>query len=249
VSGLLSDRSVTRSKYDQPHRIVATGTYRFPTLTDVSVIYTGNSGAPFDYVYQTNGGTTGDLNADGQTQNDLVYVPKDAHDANEILFTGYNGTATQQANAAAMADAFEKFISSVPCLNNARGTIMTRNACRNPWVNEFDVSIAQSLGAIGGLAGARVPSLENLQIRLDIVNFGNLLNRNWGKQAFSDQGNTCGQICSATTLLRHTGNVLTGPAGAQTYQGIFTFDPTYVAYSSDNASSNYRMQLSLRYSF
>lgn len=249
VSGRLDDMSVTRSKYDQPHRIVATGTYRFPTLTDVSVIYTGNSGAPFDYVYRSNGGSTGDLNADGQSQNDLIYVPKDAHDPNEILFTGYAGTAAQQANAAAMADAFDKFISSVPCLNNARGTIMTRNACRNPWVNEFDVSVAQSLGAIGGLAGAHVSSLDNLQIRLDIVNFGNLLNRNWGKQAFSDQGNTCGQICSATTLLTHTGNVLTGPTGAQQMQGIFTFDPTYVAYSSDNASSNYRMQLSLRYSF
>lgn len=249
VSGRLDDMSVTRSKYDQPHRIVATGTYRFPTLTDVSVIYTGNSGAPYDYVYQSNGGTTGDLNADGQSQNDLVYVPKNAHDPNEILFTGFDGKGGKTpADAAAMADAFDKFISSVPCLNNARGTIMTRNACRNPWVNEFDVSVAQSLGALGGIAGGHVPSLENLQVRLDIVNFGNLLNRNWGKQAFSDQGNTCGQICSATTLLRHTSNVATGPAGSP-LQGVFTFDPTTVAYSSDNASSNYRMQLSLRYSF
>jgi hypothetical protein len=94
-----------------------------------------------------------------------------------------------------------------------------------------------------------VPNLDNLQIRLDIVNFGNLLNRNWGRQAFSDQGNTCGQICSATTLLTHTSNVLTGPAGSQSMQGVFTFDPLFEAYNSDNASSNYRMQLSLRYSF
>jgi hypothetical protein len=250
VSGRLDDMSVTRSKYDQPHRIVATGTYRFPSLTDVSVIYTGNSGAPFDYVYRSNGGTTGDLNADGQTQNDLVYVPKDARDPNEILFTGYNSAnPVTAANAAAMATAFEKFISNTPCLNDARGTMMSRNACRNPWVNEFDVSIGQSLGAISALGGSRVPSLENLQIRLDIINFGNLLNNNWGKQAFSDQGNTCGQICSATTLLTHTSNVLTGPAGSQTMQGVFTFDPTLKAYNSDNASSNYRMQLSLRYSF
>lgn len=249
VSGRLDDLSVTRSKYDQPHRIVATGTYRFPSLTDVSVIYTGNSGAPFDYVYRSNGGTTGDLNADGQSQNDLVYIPTDAHDPNQILFTGYNGNAAAQASAAQMADAFETFIKNTPCLNDARGTIMTRNACRNPWVNEFDVSIAQSLGAIGALGGSRMPSLDNLQIRLDIVNFGNLLNRNWGKQAFSDQGNTCGQICSATTLLTHTSNVLTGPTGSQSMQGIFTFDPKFAAYNSDNASSNYRMQLSMRYSF
>ena len=249
VSGRLDDMSVTRSKYDQPHRIVATGTYHFPSLTDVSMIYTGNSGAPFDYVYRSNGGSTGDLNADGQSQNDLVYVPTDARDPNQILFRGYNGSAAQQADAAAQAAAFESFINSTPCLKEARGTIMTRNACRNPWVNEFDVSIAQSLGAIGALGGSRVPNLDNLQIRLDIVNFGNLLNKNWGKQAFSDQGNTCGQICSATTLLTHTGNVLTGPAGNQSMQGIFTFDQQFQAYNADNASSNYRMQLSLRYSF
>ena len=47
TSGRLDDKSVTRSKYDQPHRIIATGTYRFPTLTDVSVIYSGGSGAPY----------------------------------------------------------------------------------------------------------------------------------------------------------------------------------------------------------
>lgn len=246
VSGRLDDLSVGRSKYDQPHKIVAVGSYRLPTMTDLSVIYTGNSGAPYDYVYGSNGGTTGDLNGDGQSQNDLIYVPKNATDPAEMLFTGYNNAvAATKANSATMAQAFENFISSVPCLNSARGTILTRNACRNPWVNEFDISAAQSLGKIGG------SRFENLQLRLDIINFGNLLNKNWGKQAFSDQGSTCGQICSATLLLTHTGNAL--PAGVTTNsplaQGIFTFDPNFVTYRTDNASSNYRMQLSMKYSF
>lgn len=46
VSGRLDDLSVGKSKYDQPHRIIATSSYRFPSFTDVSIIYTGNSGAP-----------------------------------------------------------------------------------------------------------------------------------------------------------------------------------------------------------
>jgi outer membrane receptor protein involved in Fe transport len=253
VSGLLSDRTVSRSKYDQPHRVIATGTYRFPTLTDVSFIYTGNSGSPYDYVYGTNGGSTGDLNADGQSQNDLMYVPTDARNQSEILFQGYNGVAPNMtsaqaiASAAAQAQAFENFISSTPCLANARGTILTRNACRNPWVNQIDVSFAQSLGNI---AGAR---FQNLQARLDVINFGNLLNRNWGRQAFSDQGSTCGAICSATVALTHTGFAL--PAGTPTggnspsAQGIYTFSPAYTAYNDQNLSSNYTMQFSLRYSF
>ena len=246
VSGRLDDLSVGKSKYDQPHKIVAVGSYRLPSLTDLSVIYTGNSGAPYDYVYGSTGGTTGDLNGDGQSQNDLMYVPKNAMDATEMLFTGFNSpVGATKANAVAMATAFENFISGTPCLQSARGTILTRNACRNPWVNEFDISAAQSLGKIGG------SRFENLQLRLDIINFGNLLNKNWGRQAFSDQGGTCGQICSATVVLTHTGNQL--PSGVTTNspsaQGIFTFDPNYVTYRVDNASSNYRMQMSMKYSF
>ena len=246
VSGRLDEKNLTRSKYDQPHRIIATGTYRFPSLTDVSLIYTGNSGAPFDYVYGATGGTRGDLNGDGQSQNDLIYVPLDATNPDEILFNGFNSTnAATAATAARMAGAFENFIENTPCLDQARGRIMRRNECRNPWVNQFDVSIAQSVAA--GWLG----NTHNLQLRLDIINFGNLLNEDWGRQAFSDQGSTCGPICSSTVLLEHNGFVL--PPGATGNspgaQGIFTFSPAFKQFSDRNLSSNYTMQLSMRYSF
>jgi len=247
-AGYLEDRSLTRGKEDMPHRIIATGTWRFKTLTDVSFVYVGNSGAPFDYVYGA--GTpsgSGDANADGQTQNDLVYVPLNAHDPNEILFTGFNATpgSPQQLEAAAQADAFDRYIDRVACLKKARGHLLGRNDCRNPWQNDIDVSIGQSLQAFGQ---------QNLQLRLDIINFMNLLNKRWGWQNFSDQNNTCGPICSATTLLTPTGNRLPAglPAGVTTSplaQGIYTFNKTMKPWNADNASSNYRMQLSMRYSF
>jgi hypothetical protein len=246
ISGYLEDRSLTRGKEDMPHRIVATGTWRLKTLTDFSVVYVGNSGAPFDYVYGAGSGSgSGDANADGQSQNDLVYVPKDAHDPNEILFTGFNGvspglTAGQAVlDAQAQADAFDRYIDRVPCLRKSRGKLLSRNACRNPWQNDVDVSIGQSLRAFGQ---------QNLQLRLDVINFGNLLNKRWGWQNFSDQNNTCGPICSATTLLTQTGNVTAGRT-QQTIQGIYTFNKTMKPWNADNASSNYRMQLSMRYSF
>jgi hypothetical protein len=241
VSGYLEDRSLTRGKEDMPHRIVATGTWRFRTLTDVSFIYVGNSGAPFDYVYGA--GTTagsGDANADGQTQNDLVYVPRDAHDPNEILFANpLTATPAQATEAAAQADAFDRYIDRVKCLRESRGRLLSRNACRNPWQNDVDVSIGQSLQAFGQ---------QNLQLRLDVINFANLLNKRWGWQNFSDQNNTCGPICSATTLLTQTGNFTTGRT-QQTIQGIYSFNKTMKPWNADNASSNYRMQLSMRYSF
>jgi hypothetical protein len=242
VSGYLEDRSLTRGKEDMPHRIVATGTWRLKTLTDFSVVYVGNSGAPFDYVYAAGGGSgSGDANADGQTQNDLVYVPRNAHDPNEILFKGYDQPAgsAAQIEAAAEADAFDRYIDRVPCLRESRGKLLSRNACRNPWQNDVDVSVGQSLQAFGQ---------QNLQLRLDVINFLNLLNPRWGAQNFSDQNNTCGPICSATTLLSHTGNFTTGRT-QQTIQGIYTFNKNMKPWNADNASSNYRMQLSMRYSF
>jgi hypothetical protein len=175
-----------------------------------------------------------------------MYVPTNATTPSEILFTGYNGNATAQASAQAQAQAFEQFISKTDCLNEQRGRIMERNSCRNPWINEVDITVAQSLGKWAG------PRFQNLQLRWDVINFGNLLNKNWGKQAFSDQGSTCGQICSATVVLTQTGNAVTIPAGqttAPTAQGIYTFNPNYQTFNSQNASSNYRMQLSVRYSF
>jgi hypothetical protein len=239
VWGPLEDRKLQRSKNDQPHKIIATGSWHLKSNTDFSFIYSGNSGSPYDYVIGTGSGTgSGDLNGDGQTANDLFYVPTDAHDPNEILFTGFNGNATAVASAAAQADAFEKFIKQTPCLRSQRGHIMNRNTCRNPWQNEVDVSVGQSLQAFGR---------QNLQLRLDVLNFGNLLNRKWGEQLFSNQGSTCGSNCSATILVTQTGNKL-GSTPAQAVP-IVTFDTNLRRFSGLNASSNYRMQLSLRYSF
>ncbi len=241
VTGSLADMSLTRAKNEQPHHIVATGTYSLPTRTNISFIYQGSSGSPFDYVYGSGSGSgAGDANADGNSQNDLVYVPKDVRDPNEILFTGYND-ATKANSVAAQQAGLDKFINSVPCLAKNRGKLLSRNLCHNPWNNEVDISVAQSLEAFHA---------QNATLRLDIINFGNLLNPKWGRQQFSDQNATCGSICSATILLSQTANKLgTVTNGVSSTQGVYTFDTTLRPFSAQNASSNYRMQVSLRYSF
>lgn len=233
VSGYLNDYSLTRSKNDQPHRIIATGTYKLPTRTDISVIYQGNSGSPYDYVYGN-----GDANADGQTQNDLIYVPKDVRDPTEILFTGYNDP-TKAAAVAQQQASLDKFINSVPCLRESRGRILSRNACRSPWVNEVDLSVNQSLAAF---------HQHHLSLRLDVINFGNLLNPRWGRQAFVSAG--AGPYSSAVNLLTTSGYVPgTTTNGVNTTQGIYTFSSTTQRYNAQNVSSNYSASLGLRYSF
>jgi hypothetical protein len=54
--------------------------------------------------------------------------------------------------------------------------------------------------------------------------------------------------------MTHTGNVSStgtalGTATSPLARGVYTFDTNFKRWNADNASSNYRMQLSMRYSF
>jgi hypothetical protein len=206
----------------------------------VTVFYQGVSGAPHDYIYGGSGGN-GDLNADGVQGNDLLYVPTDARDPTQILFAN-SGAGPTLVTAAQQADAFEALINASPCLSKYRGQIMPRNSCRLPFSNQVDLSIRQAL-PIG--RGNRV------SVAFDVFNFGNLLNKNWGKVAVSPFSNF-----NNIPLVTHVGMSTTNPATAVpiVQYNIRTLDPTGtgvpVEYQAADIVSNYwRSQLSFRYSF
>jgi carboxypeptidase family protein/TonB-dependent receptor-like protein len=180
-AGLESEPTLTTSAFERRHRVLAYGTYTLPWwkkwgATDVTLYYEGTAGFPIDYVAQN-----GDLNGDGFNGNDLIYIPKNATDPNEIKIGSQNAQGVFTQDVAA-AQAFEKFISDNNCLNEQRGTIMKRNSCRTPWQNRMDLSVRQSLPNVRG---------QNFTVQLDIVNFANALgevlqhvdgrDREWGK--------------------------------------------------------------------
>jgi outer membrane receptor for ferrienterochelin and colicin len=244
LSGRLDDPYTSTSLFDQPHKIVGLLTRSFEWLrdfsTDVTVFYQGVSGAPHDYIYGGSGGN-GDLNADGVQGNDLLYVPTDARDPTQILFAN-SGAGPTLVTAAQQADAFEALINASPCLSKYRGQIMPRNSCRLPFSNQVDLSIRQAL-PIG--RGNRV------SVAFDVFNFGNLLNKNWGKVAVSPFSNF-----NNIPLVTHVGMSTTNPATAVpiVQYNIRTLDPTGtgvpVEYQPADIVSNYwRSQLSFRYSF
>ncbi|HEX2692583.1 MAG TPA: carboxypeptidase regulatory-like domain-containing protein [Gemmatimonadaceae bacterium] len=222
-SGRQDAQDLAPSKWDVPHRFVAGFSKTFPSKTDISGTFFAESGVPFEYVYN------GDVNGDNSTANDLIYVPKDAHDPNEILFS-QNGNLSP----ANQADSLEAFISRNECLNSQRGHIMTRNSCRSPWTKVMNVSVRQSLPTLRG---------QNFMLQLDIFNFLNLLNRNWGAQ---DIGSTNSpQLLSRRSWVAAPGQPLKLASGAQ---GVFNFTP-FQQFNTRNASSNYALQLQLKYSF
>ena len=214
---------VTRSLFEQTHHIVAQGTYSFPTRTDVSLIYQGGSGQPIDYV------VNGDINGDGFSFNDPIYVPKDATNPAEMQFASatFNGVTYSSQQ---QAQAFEDFIKKNPCLNDQRGQIMGRNSCTTPWTNLVNIALRQSFGA---------GQLKNFSLDFEVFNFLNLLNDKWGQQQ------TVG-FAGGQTLLNYKtttgGNLLTG-------QKVYTFDPNFQPWNASNLASNYQIQLQLKYAF
>jgi hypothetical protein len=228
-SGDQNDLTLSHSAFETPNRIVGDISYSFPSNTSFSVIYTGQSGLNFAYV------SSADLNGDNQTANDPIYIPLSPTDPKGPAFIT-KGAVT--ATPAQQAAAFDSFISANKCLNDQRGQIMQRNTCQTPWTNEFDVSAEQAISTLRG---------QNVSLRLDIFNFGNLLNKRWGRQISTSTFNP-------VTIYTHDALVLPGTnntAGTNLTNAVprVTFDPNFNPYNYDNVFSNYTMQLSLRYTF
>ncbi len=231
-SGSQLDTPLAHSAFETPNRIISGLNYTLPSKTSLALIYTGQSGIRFAYT------SSNDLNGDNQTANDPIYVPTGKSDPKGPVFasnfTGSNGvvyTPDQQATA------FDNFISSNSCLSSQRGKIMERNSCFSPWTNEFDISVEQGITTLRG---------QNLSLRLDVFNFGNLLNKNWGRQITTSNFSPV-QIYTASGLALPGGST-TGTTLANAVPKV-TFDPNFNPFTYNNIFSNYSMQLSFRYTF
>lgn len=219
TGGNQASLDLTPGRFETPHRIVAQGSYAFPTRTDLSFTYVGQSGANYEYV------VNGDANGDGFTLNDPIYVPRNAYDTAQIRFSGSAQAVVEQQAA------FERFVQSVPCLRENRGRILGRNSCAAPWSNLVNLSLNQGLQTIGA---------QNLSLRVDVFNFLNLLNKEWGEQR------TTGEIgpVSLLTLRSKTAGTFQGGASQ-----IYEFSRTARRYTSSRLESNYQVQAMVRYSF
>jgi hypothetical protein len=224
-----AELETTTSVFERPHRFIAYGTYTLPwQLTDVTLYYEGVSGSPIVYV------ANGDLNGDGYNGNDPIYIPRDATDPSEIRIGTGVGNAFQQDVAAAQA--FDRFIGEHDCLNEQRGSIMERNSCRTPFQHRVDLSVRQAIPQLFG---------QQLSLQLDVFNFLNLLNEDWGQVKLP----TLSPTFPDQRVLIQNGR---SPGPLNQSLPTFTFDDRVIergAFDALTTGSNYQMQLTLRYSF
>jgi len=160
------------SAFSPGHRVFAALSYRQEYFnfggTTVSLFFEGSSPGNVSYTY------SGDLNGDGGTSNDLLYIPRDA---SEMNFQEYSVTVSGVATrftAADQAAAWNAYIQQDEYLSANRGKHAERNAVFLPMVYRADLSITQDL--FTNIANKR----NTLQFRVDFQNVGNLINKNWG---------------------------------------------------------------------
>ncbi|HEY4734299.1 MAG TPA: TonB-dependent receptor [Gemmatimonadaceae bacterium] len=229
VAGRQDDLSLGTSDFDQTFQVRASGTFRSPWrrfATDMSFFYVGASGFPYTYVTNGTAGR-GDLNADGAVGNDPIYIPRAATDTAEIRFAG------SAAEVASQQDAFERFIDGASCLQSQEGQIMARNSCRSPWINLTNLSLRQTLPSIGN---------HSVVLELQVFNFLNLLNRQWGR--FAVPTGSAIATTSQIALLSQVGETQ-GPGA----QPIYRFDSSMRRYSDENLDTYYQLQFAVRYNF
>ncbi|HYB97324.1 MAG TPA: carboxypeptidase regulatory-like domain-containing protein [Vicinamibacterales bacterium] len=169
-----------------------------------------------------------DANGDGGSTNDLIYIPRDRSEMNFQTFTtgGVTFTAEQQA------EAFEAYINQDKYLRSHRGQYAQRGAVFLPLVHRLDFSVSQDV--FKNVKGRRNAG----QIRIDVQNFGNMLNSDWGV---------------SQRVIRN--NILTSPSvdaqGRLTYRmQVLNNQLIRNSYESTVGNSDvYQFMLSFRYSF
>jgi Carboxypeptidase regulatory-like domain len=150
------------------HRVYALGSYTKDYFgwgaTTVSLFYEGRNNGNTSYLF------AGNMNGDGGSNNNLIYIPRDQSEMNFSAFPVGSRTFT----AADQATAFETYIQQDKYLREHRGQYAERNAVLLPLLHRMDLSLVQDVFA--DIRGTR----NLFQIRADILNFGNMLNSDWG---------------------------------------------------------------------
>ena len=164
----------TFSDFDTRHRVIGNITYRKEIAKTVAIQFSlfgqAQSQGRFSYAY------SGDMNGDGISGNDLIYIPRDNSQA-EMNFEQYTATINNVVTTFTVQqqkDAFEAFIQQDGYLSKNRGQVSQRNGVLQPMLTRFDLSTMVELFHNFG------KQKHTIQLRADVFNFGNMLNHKWG---------------------------------------------------------------------
>ncbi|TWI00217.1 carboxypeptidase family protein [Luteimonas cucumeris] len=169
VNGLTSSRAISnwraRAVFNPNEDVASRSAYamrdRFTAAVAWDHVFFGNNKTTVSMFYEGRRGKpyswtfAEDMNGDGLPGNDLLYIPGGR---NDVVFLDPSEEAT--------------FWELVDHYNLGGGGPTKRNSAFSPWTHSFDLRISQELP--GFFEGNKA------EIWLDVLNVGNLLNKDWG---------------------------------------------------------------------
>ncbi|AUD03577.1 TonB-dependent receptor [Spirosoma pollinicola] len=229
------------SDQDLRHRINGYVNYRlnyggkFGGSTAVTLGGTFQSGGKISYV------TSQDLNFDGQTNNDLIYVPKSASELTFSPLTVGTGANAVTYSPEQQQAAFDSYINGNDYLKTRRGQYAERNGGAFPWLARFDFTAIQEFYVAVGKNNKR----NTIQLRIDILNVGNLLNNAWGVSNLQTTFNPLSLVSVNATTGVPTYRLATQNINGQTV----LLKDSFTKSASLNSGDVYQAQIGLRYIF
>lgn len=175
----INDPELSFSQFASPHRLVGSLSYRIEYLkhmaTTIGIFYEGSIPNRYSYLYSA------DINNDG-CSGDLLYVPTGTSDPKFSFVDKKWIEKDSQGNqkkffisAADQYEAFMKYVDGNPYLSKRKGSFAERFGALEPWLNRFDLKLMQEFYSDFG-----TDHRYTLQVSLDFINVGNMLNSNWG---------------------------------------------------------------------
>ncbi|TXG34499.1 TonB-dependent receptor [Seonamhaeicola maritimus] len=160
--GNVNNDVLAYSRYGDTHRFIGAASKKWiynndKMATTISTFFEYAQGGRFSYTYG------GDINGDGSGLNDLIYIPTSS-EISQMNFTGGGDHA-----------ALENYIQQDDYLSSRRGQYAERYGALAPWRGRWDIKILQDFNI-----NVAEDKTNTIQFSIDILNFGNLLNSDWG---------------------------------------------------------------------
>jgi hypothetical protein len=234
------------ANFYQPNRVISYISYRKEYAknfaTSIGVTFESAPNGNYSAAYR------GDVNNDGLSGNDLMYVPIDINDI--VLVRDNPADLRTPAQIWSQLDAF---ITQDPYLSKNRGKVVERGAALLPYLNLFNLNLTQDFYL--KVAGKR----QTLRFTADIINVGNLLNSNWGLAQFAAIGATQplsfkGLVSTAANVANPQLAVVEGDAniGKPGFSFPFSDNSNQIPITSSyriNTANLWQAQFGIRYIF
>ena len=156
------------SNFYQPHRVIATASYRFEYAknfaTSIGLVFEAAPSPTSTTIPLTVAGSytySGDINNDGTGgNNDLIYIPKDQSDIILVPINTGGGTITDNRTPAQIWGQLNNFINQDAYMSKHRGQVAERNAVVLPYWKHLDLNITQDFYLKSGKNGQTHASFE-----------------------------------------------------------------------------------------